>query len=288
MCVSFLSFFCIRLDSNRSSLFNRCSSYNCDSTGTCATPADTVRTPAIWVYVIVGLGIAIRTLTLVPCSACCELTRCVMASVIFGTLGTLFIIHRRSREEYQVRLEQYYTEQVGPTRVHFLTSQPPLTPALLRPCRSPTASHSSISARPATRFSRFLETHTSTLLVRAFLSPVRRARALPRARSSTASRGRHLPLLRLFLRSQSVPPSCCAFPSHTFPLPGACFDSFSFSSMCLARRLFTTASLAFPWSNTLTLPSHSLRLLFTLMHGPFLGQQPVGARYVQSMPPAAP
>lgn len=33
--------------------------------------------------------------------------------MIAGTLIGLYFIHRRSREEYQVKLEQYYTEQVA-------------------------------------------------------------------------------------------------------------------------------------------------------------------------------
>jgi hypothetical protein len=34
-------------------------------------------------------------------------------TVIAGVLIGLYLIHRRSREEYQVKLEQYYTEQVA-------------------------------------------------------------------------------------------------------------------------------------------------------------------------------
>jgi hypothetical protein len=37
----------------------------------------------------------------------------LLSPVIIGTGVGLFFIHKRSREEYQVKLEQYYTEQTA-------------------------------------------------------------------------------------------------------------------------------------------------------------------------------
>jgi hypothetical protein len=70
----------------------RCASYNCDRSGFCVPPSFAPRTPAVWVYVIVALGIVL---------------------LVVGVGIGLFLIHRRTREQNQIKLEQYYTEQVA-------------------------------------------------------------------------------------------------------------------------------------------------------------------------------
>lgn len=70
----------------------RCASYNCDRSGFCVAPSFAPRTPAVWVYVIVALAIVL---------------------LVSGVGIGLFFIHKRSREQNQIKLEQYYTEQVA-------------------------------------------------------------------------------------------------------------------------------------------------------------------------------
>ncbi|KAL1412561.1 hypothetical protein Q8F55_000308 [Vanrija albida] len=69
-----------------------CISYNCQPNGTCGKAADEpLHTPA-WVYAIVGIAIV---------------------ALIVGVMTGLWFLHRRSREEHQVMLEQYYNEQIA-------------------------------------------------------------------------------------------------------------------------------------------------------------------------------
>ncbi|KAL7425219.1 hypothetical protein Q5752_000907 [Cryptotrichosporon argae] len=69
-----------------------CLSYNCESSGKCGRAADDPLHPGAWVYVIVGLAIV---------------------GLIGATMIALWFAHRRSRRENQVKLEQYYNEQVA-------------------------------------------------------------------------------------------------------------------------------------------------------------------------------
>ncbi|KAK1923443.1 hypothetical protein DB88DRAFT_491269 [Papiliotrema laurentii] len=69
-----------------------CISYNCESNGKCGRAADEPIHPPAYSYVLVGLGIVI---------------------LIVGVMVSLWLFHRKSRKENQIRLEQYYNEQVA-------------------------------------------------------------------------------------------------------------------------------------------------------------------------------
>jgi len=69
-----------------------CFSYNCQADGTCGKAADEPLKPQPWVYVVIGLAIVI---------------------LIVGVLTGLWFLHRRWREENQVKLQEYYNEQIA-------------------------------------------------------------------------------------------------------------------------------------------------------------------------------
>ncbi|WVR07924.1 hypothetical protein IAU60_004967 [Kwoniella sp. DSM 27419] len=69
-----------------------CQSYNCQADGKCGKAADEPIHPGAWQYVLVALGIA---------------------GFIIGVAVGLWFFHRRSRKENQIRLEQYYNEQIA-------------------------------------------------------------------------------------------------------------------------------------------------------------------------------
>ncbi|WVQ66202.1 uncharacterized protein L199_004381 [Kwoniella botswanensis] len=69
-----------------------CSTYNCGDDGKCGKAADDPIHPGAWQYVLVGLGIVI---------------------LIGGVMTGLWFAHRRSRNENQIKLEQYYNEQIA-------------------------------------------------------------------------------------------------------------------------------------------------------------------------------
>ncbi|RSH93179.1 hypothetical protein EHS25_007532 [Saitozyma podzolica] len=69
-----------------------CLSYNCLASDVCGRAADSPITPAAWVYVLVALGII---------------------GFIAGIMVGLWFLHRKSREENQIKLEQYYNEQLA-------------------------------------------------------------------------------------------------------------------------------------------------------------------------------
>lgn len=67
-----------------------CSSFNCQSNGVCGTSADTPHQFGIWVYVLVGVGII---------------------GGMLATLISLFMIHRRQRDQEREKRIQYWREQ---------------------------------------------------------------------------------------------------------------------------------------------------------------------------------
>ncbi|KAG6334245.1 hypothetical protein ID866_4836 [Astraeus odoratus] len=67
-----------------------CSSFNCQSNGVCGDSADTPNEFGIWVYVIVGMSIF---------------------GGMFATLVSLFMIHRRQRDQEREKRAQYWREQ---------------------------------------------------------------------------------------------------------------------------------------------------------------------------------
>ncbi|ORY34638.1 hypothetical protein BCR39DRAFT_513745 [Naematelia encephala] len=69
-----------------------CLSYNCEASGKCGHAADEPLHPKPWVYVIIGLGIL---------------------ALIVGVMVSLWFMHRKTRKENQVKLEQYYREQIA-------------------------------------------------------------------------------------------------------------------------------------------------------------------------------
>lgn len=69
-----------------------CFSFNCQENGTCGKAADEPLKPKAWEYVVIGLAIVI---------------------LIVGVMVGLWFLHRRWREENQVKLEQYYNEQIA-------------------------------------------------------------------------------------------------------------------------------------------------------------------------------
>lgn len=77
-----------------------CLSYNCvkkpgartEEAGVCGKAADEPLKPKTWVYVVIGLAIVLALL-----------------GVMFG----LWLLHRRAREENQVKLQEYYNEQIA-------------------------------------------------------------------------------------------------------------------------------------------------------------------------------
>lgn len=75
-----------------SPLTTRCVSYNCKANGVCGKAADEPLKTQPWVYVIIGLAIVI---------------------LIGGVMVGLWLLHRRAREENQVKLEKYYNEQIA-------------------------------------------------------------------------------------------------------------------------------------------------------------------------------
>ncbi len=87
----------------------RCLSYNCDSSGKCGRAADEPLTPAAFVYALIGLGIVGR----VHLPSESNQLQLIQHLVILGVLVGLWFTHRRSRKENQIRLEQYYNEQVS-------------------------------------------------------------------------------------------------------------------------------------------------------------------------------
>lgn len=69
-----------------------CFSYNCQADGTCGKAADEPLKPKPWVYVVIGLAIVL---------------------LIVGIMVGLWFLHRRWREENQIRLQEYYNEQIA-------------------------------------------------------------------------------------------------------------------------------------------------------------------------------
>ncbi|EIW71414.1 hypothetical protein TREMEDRAFT_27793 [Tremella mesenterica DSM 1558] len=69
-----------------------CLSYNCGSDHKCGRAADEPIHPGTYAYVLVGLGITI---------------------LILSVMISLWFVHRRSRKENQIKLEQYYNEQIA-------------------------------------------------------------------------------------------------------------------------------------------------------------------------------
>ncbi|KAK8849788.1 hypothetical protein IAR55_005124 [Kwoniella newhampshirensis] len=69
-----------------------CLSYNCEADGRCGKAADAVIHPPAWQYVLIGLGIVV---------------------LIGGVMTGLWLMHRRTRKENQIKLEQYYNEQIA-------------------------------------------------------------------------------------------------------------------------------------------------------------------------------
>lgn len=73
-----------------------CMSYNCQDDGKghklCGKAADEPLKPQPWVYVVIGLAIVI---------------------VIAGVMAGLWLLHRKAREENQIKLENYYNEQIA-------------------------------------------------------------------------------------------------------------------------------------------------------------------------------
>ncbi|KIJ67911.1 hypothetical protein HYDPIDRAFT_173663 [Hydnomerulius pinastri MD-312] len=67
-----------------------CSTFNCQSNGVCGESADTPNEFGIWVYILVGVGIF---------------------GGMFATLVTLFLIHRRQRDQEREKRLQYWREQ---------------------------------------------------------------------------------------------------------------------------------------------------------------------------------
>ncbi|KAJ8589322.1 hypothetical protein M405DRAFT_738777 [Rhizopogon salebrosus TDB-379] len=71
-----------------------CSTFNCRSSGVCGASADTPKQFGAWVYAMVGIGIFGGNLL-----------------GMFATLITLFLIHRRQRDEEREKRVQYWREQ---------------------------------------------------------------------------------------------------------------------------------------------------------------------------------
>jgi len=69
-----------------------CTSYNCLSNGTCGNDVHQPRHLAVWVYVIVGIGIF---------------------GGMFATLISMFILHARQREAEREKRMQYWREQTA-------------------------------------------------------------------------------------------------------------------------------------------------------------------------------
>jgi hypothetical protein len=69
-----------------------CFSYNCMSSGVCGKAADEALHPKPWVYAVIGIAIVL---------------------LIVGVLTTLWFLHKRWREETQLKLQEYYNEQVA-------------------------------------------------------------------------------------------------------------------------------------------------------------------------------
>lgn len=72
-------------------------SYNCEiktqgEAGVCGREADEPLKPKVWVYVVIGLAIVI---------------------CLVGVMVSLWLLHRRAREENQVKLQEYYNEQIA-------------------------------------------------------------------------------------------------------------------------------------------------------------------------------
>ncbi|KAF9222537.1 hypothetical protein BS17DRAFT_783008 [Gyrodon lividus] len=67
-----------------------CSTFNCQSDGICGESADTPNEFGVWVYILVGIGIF---------------------GGMFATLITLFLIHRRQRDQEREKRLQYWREQ---------------------------------------------------------------------------------------------------------------------------------------------------------------------------------
>ncbi|KAG1734736.1 uncharacterized protein EDB91DRAFT_1146585 [Suillus paluster] len=67
-----------------------CLSFNCESNGVCGTGADSPNHFGIWAYSMVGLGIF---------------------GGMFATLITLFLVHRRQRDQEREKRLQYWREQ---------------------------------------------------------------------------------------------------------------------------------------------------------------------------------
>ena len=84
----------------------RCLSYNCESDGQCGRAADEPIHPPAYSYALVGLGIIFCKWQHLPDYP--QLT-----AVIVGVMITLWFFHRKSRKENQIRLEQYYNEQIA-------------------------------------------------------------------------------------------------------------------------------------------------------------------------------
>jgi hypothetical protein len=69
-----------------------CASYNCMVSGVCGRAAEAPNHFGIWVYIIVAVGIF---------------------GAIFGTLATLFIVHRKQRDTEREKRIQYWREQTA-------------------------------------------------------------------------------------------------------------------------------------------------------------------------------
>jgi hypothetical protein len=69
-----------------------CISYNCQANGKCGKAADEPLAPKPWVYAVVAIAIVL---------------------LIGGVLTGLWLLHRRWREENQVKLQEYYNEQIA-------------------------------------------------------------------------------------------------------------------------------------------------------------------------------
>lgn len=60
--------------------------------GVCGKAADEPLKPQTWVYIVIGVAILLA---------------------LVGVMLSLWLLHRRAREENQVRLQEYYNEQIA-------------------------------------------------------------------------------------------------------------------------------------------------------------------------------
>lgn len=94
---------------------HRCLSFNCDAQGKCGGDASATRHVAIWVYIIVAIGIFGGGSS----TWGCILSDTESSLGMFGTLFGLYIIHRKQRDTEREKRMQYWREQVCNPLLYF-------------------------------------------------------------------------------------------------------------------------------------------------------------------------